>query len=75
MTFHNIKGKKYDHTLKWMAEEEPRGFFEWLMKRLGRQGFVLKEGSTYKELAPAARQVDLAWGMLTPKGSGCAPAC
>lgn len=69
MTFDTIKGKQYDHTLKWMAEEEPRGFFEWLMKRLGRQGFLLKEKAISKELAPAARQVDLAWGMFTPKGA------
>ena len=57
--FEGLKGKKYDHTLKWMAEEEPQGFFEWLMEVLGQQGYVLKEQTVQKELAPAARYIDL----------------
>lgn len=67
--FEELKGKKYDHTLKWMAEQEPQGFFEWLMAALGREGFVLKERKVSTELAPVARTVDLAWRILTPKGA------
>ncbi len=67
--FEAIKGKKYDHTLKWMVEQEPQGFFAWLMETLGRQGFILKEINVSKELAPQARYVDLVWRILTPKGT------
>jgi hypothetical protein len=69
MLFEGLKGKKYDHTLKWIAEQEPGGFFEWLMEVLGREGFVLKERQISKELAPAPRQVDLVWRILTPRGA------
>ena len=58
--FEEFKGKKYDHTLKWIAEEEPQGFFEWLMEVLGREGFTLKEVNVSKELAPAPRYIDSA---------------
>jgi hypothetical protein len=68
MLFEGLKGKKYDHTLKWIAEQEPGGFFEWLMEVLGREGFSLKESQISKELAPAPRQVDLVWRILTPRG-------
>ncbi len=57
--FEGLKGKKYDHTLKWMVEQEPQGFFAWVMEMLGRQGLVLKEVNVSKELAPQARYVDL----------------
>lgn len=67
--FEEFKGKKYDHTLKWIAEEEPQGFFEWLMEVLGREGFTLKEVNVSKELAPAPRYIDLVWRILTPKGT------
>lgn len=69
MFFEELKGKKYDHTLKWIAEQEPSGFFEWLMEVLGRKDFVLKESQISKELAPAARQVDLVWRIVTPLGA------
>jgi predicted transposase YdaD len=67
--FEGLRGKKYDHTLKWIAEEEAQGFFEWLMEALGRKDFVLKESNLSKELAPAPRQVDLVWRILTPQGA------
>lgn len=69
MSFENLKGKKYDHTLKWMAEQEAQGFFEWVMEMLGREGFVLKEETVQKELAPAPRYIDLVWSIQTPKGT------
>ena len=67
--FEGLKGKKYDHTLKWIAEQEPRGFFKWLMGEMGREDFELKVSNLSKELAPAPRQVDLVWQMLSPKGT------
>jgi predicted transposase/invertase (TIGR01784 family) len=39
------------------------------MEVLGRKDFVLKESQISKELAPAARQVDLVWRILTPRGA------
>ena len=69
MEFEKLGGKKYDHTLKWMAETEAQGFFEWLMALLGRAGYVLQEISVSKELAPAARYIDLVWRILTPRGT------
>ncbi len=69
MEFEKLKGKKYDHTLKWMLEAEPQGFFAWLMAAIGRQGFVLKDIKASTELAPAARVVDLVWRIQTPRGA------
>jgi predicted transposase YdaD len=69
MLFEGLKGKKYDHTLKWMAEQEPQGFFQWLMEVLDREHFALQESNVSKELAPAPRQVDLVWRVVSPAGA------
>jgi predicted transposase YdaD len=65
--FNNLTGG-YDAVLKWLTEQEPQGFCEWLMSVLGQEGIVLTDTHVLKELAPAPRHADLVWRITSPNG-------